>query len=221
MWEQHFRSIQNRIRAYCRPQRVTPSPRSPNVASTKPLSGELTTAGCGQYSTLTSASQPPGSAGREHRRRHRGIPGVVGVDVALRAHPGPVADALDVRRLRGAGPVRGGERPRDVGDFRLGRLGRLGDLGVEAAPTAASARSRGSGHAAGRSRSGAAASTPRRRRGCATALRDRLEVSRNPSWSTRSRVDGWTVSPRKSRKKSVCFSSTTTSIPLAPTEVRA
>ena len=53
MWEQHFRSIQNRIRAYCRPQRVTPSPRSPNVASTKPLSGELTTAGCGQYSTLT------------------------------------------------------------------------------------------------------------------------------------------------------------------------
>src|SRR4051812_25375645 len=37
--------------------------------------------------------------------------------------------------------------------------------------------------------------------------------SRIPSWSRISMVDGWTVSPRKSRKKSACFSSTRTRQP--------
>src|SRR3954452_11770521 len=37
--------------------------------------------------------------------------------------------------------------------------------------------------------------------------------SRRPSSPISSRVEGWTVSPRKSRKKSACFSSTVTSTP--------
>ena len=37
--------------------------------------------------------------------------------------------------------------------------------------------------------------------------------SRSPSSPSRVTVDGWMVSPRKSRKKSACFSSTTTSMP--------
>src|SRR5580658_141879 len=42
--------------------------------------------------------------------------------------------------------------------------------------------------------------------------RRRNSSSRPSSWIT-SRVEGWIVSPRKSRRKSACFSSTTTSMP--------
>src|SRR5918996_168637 len=41
----------------------------------------------------------------------------------------------------------------------------------------------------------------------------RRNSSSQPSSATSSRVEGWTVSPRKSRRKSACFSSTTTSCP--------
>ena len=53
---------------------------------------------------------------------------------------------------------------------------------------------------------------------CSSALSSRLcGRSRNrpsrPSWSRISIVEGWTVSPRKSRKKSACFSRTRTLTP--------